>query len=145
MALVSGTELPHGHRDLKSLVVVVSCGQFEIRTKAASNQDGTAEWFDVQEITMELPEDMHQMPDVFVYLAKQGTSSLSPICFARYTVAELLMSSTVPAFWPEYRWITLQVSSFFAVGLRRVPCDLRADRRTSLWMRCRPACIPGRY
>lgn len=105
--MVSGTELPI---DFKNLIVVITCGKYEIVTRTAVNQGGTAEWLSVDEAMMELPEDVSQLPDVIVYLAKEvNVVGREPICFTRFPVRDILQSDKVGPFWEEYKWITLQV------------------------------------
>jgi hypothetical protein len=100
-SLCGGQELP---RHFKRLLVTVSVGKEELRSSTQPNDNGSADWLWSGEASaIELPSDLSQVPDVFVYLNFVGGSGdgatgdsgvATPFCYARYSAEELFVPVT---------------------------------------------------
>eukprot|EP01083_Nonionella_stella_P051226 136023_1 len=69
--------------------VEVHCGEYTARSRRVKVKDGRCEWYDILgdgNLSMALPEDTSQCPDVFVYLCNKSAR----ICYKRFKFEELL-------------------------------------------------------
>eukprot|EP00937_MAST-01D_sp_MAST-1D-sp2_P005539 g5539.t1 len=83
--------------------VRVSVGPFDLSFPDAEVTDGQAHWGSVLERTaIELPADLEQVPDVFIYLC---TATGKPCCFARVPAAQLFAEGMQG----ETHWVPLDV------------------------------------
>ncbi|KAK1942894.1 Dysferlin [Phytophthora citrophthora] len=70
--------------------LVMSCGLYEIASTRTRNVNGTVEWNNmVESDKMLLPEDLSQVPDIFLYLCRGEGDTRKAVCFRRYTAKEL--------------------------------------------------------
>ena len=115
--LVRGSDLPSyaqvkglkaGDSAPQKLQVVVSVGKYEIISKQANCAGRSCVWGELLESgDISLPEDLSQVPDIFVYLMtavnETGANRL-PICFKRIPVKDLVDKK----FSSPCEWIMLQ-------------------------------------
>uniref|UniRef100_K3WXL3 C2 domain-containing protein n=1 Tax=Globisporangium ultimum (strain ATCC 200006 / CBS 805.95 / DAOM BR144) TaxID=431595 RepID=K3WXL3_GLOUD len=98
-ALFYGTEIPKFASKTRwncnsRMSIRVSIGRHSIKSTRAENVGGICHWnqyLDIPDITF--PEDLEQVPDVFVHLVRQQLSESRYICYARYTAKELFNDS----------------------------------------------------
>ncbi|ETO84330.1 hypothetical protein F444_01744 [Phytophthora nicotianae P1976] len=70
--------------------LVMSCGLNEIASSRNRNVNGTVEWNNMEESEkMLLPEDLSQVPDIFLYLCRGEGDTRKAVCFRRFTAKEL--------------------------------------------------------
>jgi hypothetical protein len=96
MLLVSGTEIPFSGENIS---VMVSVGKYELHSAPVGNNNGYCEWNHLYDSNdkkggckMELPEDLTQVPDVFVYLVNNRTKS--PFSYRRFS-ADFLVNGNI--------------------------------------------------
>ncbi|KAJ8550633.1 hypothetical protein ON010_g10436 [Phytophthora cinnamomi] len=71
--------------------LVMSCGLNEIASSRTRNVNGVVEWNNMEESEkMLLPEDLSQVPDIFLYLCRGEGDTRKAVCFRRFTAKELL-------------------------------------------------------
>lgn len=115
-ALMYGTEVPHfpsrtsWNRNSR-MSIRISIGRHSQKSTRVDNTGGICHWNQYLDIPqVELPEDLEQIPDVFVHLVRQQLNELRYICYARYSAKDLFYSSeTVDEFKkiPPPEWVTL--------------------------------------
>jgi hypothetical protein len=98
MMLVAGTEIPFAGENIS---VMVSVGKYELHSAPVGNHNGYCEWNHLYDSNdkkgggkIELPDDITQVPDIFVYLINNRTKS--PFSFRRFSADELLNGNTKP-------------------------------------------------
>ncbi|KAG6952738.1 hypothetical protein JG688_00013149 [Phytophthora aleatoria] len=75
--------------------LVMSCGLNEIASSRNRNVNGTVEWNNMEESEkMLLPEDLSQVPDIFLYLCRSEGDTRKAVCFRRFTAKELFDGRT---------------------------------------------------
>ncbi|KAI9909986.1 hypothetical protein PsorP6_010790 [Peronosclerospora sorghi] len=109
---VWGNEIPSflsthrpGHK--ASMQLVLSCGLNELASSRQRNVNGVVEWNDMDESEkMLLPEDLSQVPDVFLYLCKGEGEARRAVCFRRFRAHELMVERG--GFDTSVEWFSLQ-------------------------------------
>lgn len=106
---VWGCEIPSMTvNGLKSKVqLVMSCGLNEIGSSRGKNVNGVVEWNDMEESEkMLLPEDLSQVPDIFLHLCRGEGDSRRAVCFARFKAKDLLESHS--GFKGDVEWVSMK-------------------------------------
>jgi hypothetical protein len=106
---VWGCEIPSlTVNGLKSKIqLVMSCGLNEIGSSRGKNVNGVVEWNDMEESEkMLLPEDLTQVPDIFLQLCRGEGDSRRAVCFARFKAKDLF--ETRSGFNSEVEWVSLK-------------------------------------
>ncbi|RLN20509.1 hypothetical protein BBJ28_00005436 [Nothophytophthora sp. Chile5] len=87
--------------------LVMSCGLNEIGSTRSKNVNGVVEWNSMEESEkMLLPEDLSQVPDIFLYLCKGDGDTRKAVCFRRFTAKELMEDHG--GFKSSVEWISLK-------------------------------------
>lgn len=110
--LVRGSDMPSyftlkgegGANDFQKLQVKISVGKHEIVSKQVNCVGRNCQWGELMESEdILLPEDISQVPDVFVYLVTAFTefsSHRDPICYKRFSVADIIKKNfKAPCEW----------------------------------------------
>ncbi|RLN96364.1 hypothetical protein BBJ28_00020588, partial [Nothophytophthora sp. Chile5] len=94
-ALFYGTEIPmfvsktNWNRNTR-MSLRISVGQYSVESSRADNVSGICHWNQYIDVAdMDLPADLDQVPDIFVYLIRQTMNESRCICFARYSAKDL--------------------------------------------------------
>ncbi|RLN21310.1 hypothetical protein BBJ28_00020174, partial [Nothophytophthora sp. Chile5] len=94
-ALFYGTEIPmfvsktNWNRNTR-MSLRISVGQYNVESSRADNVSGICHWNQyIDVVDMDLPADLDQVPDIFVYLIRQTMNESRCICFARYSAKDL--------------------------------------------------------
>lgn len=109
---VCGSEIPQFRStkhfgSLSKMQLVLSCGLNEIASSRAKNVNGVVEWNDMLESEkMLLPEDLTQVPDIFLYLCRGDGSTRKAVCYQRYTARELIGGDG--GFNSDVKWVSLK-------------------------------------
>jgi hypothetical protein len=86
--------------------LVMSLGLNEISSERAKNIKGLVEWNNMEESErMLLPEDVSQIPDIFLYLCKGDGDSRRAVCYKRFTAKELIEGG---GFERDLEWVSLK-------------------------------------
>lgn len=111
--LVRGSDLPSlrgevpGSKEVQKLQVMVSIGKHEIVSKQVNCVGRICQWGELMESEdLLLPEDLTQLPDIFVYLVTafaETATHRDPICFKRFSVQDILNQN----FQGPCEWILL--------------------------------------
>lgn len=87
--------------------LVMTCGLNEIKSTRGKNLQGVVEWNDFDESEkMLLPEDLSQIPDIFLYLCRGEGDNRKPICYRRFTAKELIGDHG--GFGKDVGWISMK-------------------------------------
>ncbi|RLN67548.1 hypothetical protein BBP00_00001562 [Phytophthora kernoviae] len=87
--------------------LVMSCGLNEIASSRNRNVNGVVEWNNMEESEkMLLPEDLSQVPDIFLYLCRGEGDTRKAVCFRRFTAKELLEDGG--GFNSSLEWISMK-------------------------------------
>ncbi|KAE8903430.1 hypothetical protein PF005_g14426 [Phytophthora fragariae] len=87
--------------------LVMSCGLNEIASSRTRNVNGVVEWNNMEESEkMLLPEDLSQVPDIFLYLCRGEGDTRKAVCFRRYTAKELMEDHG--GFDTDVEWILMK-------------------------------------
>ncbi|GMF14931.1 unnamed protein product [Phytophthora fragariaefolia] len=87
--------------------LVMSCGLNEIASSRTRNVNGVVEWNNMEESEkMLLPEDLSQVPDIFLYLCRGEGDTRKAVCFRRFTAKELLEDRG--GFNSEVEWLLMK-------------------------------------
>ncbi|OQR80945.1 myoferlin-like protein [Achlya hypogyna] len=110
--VISGSEVPGLTSKMhwgsySKMSVRVTCGNATLWFNRVANTKGMCSWNQfMQAPSLELPSDLTQCPDVFVYIVAgtMGPDSRN-ICYARFKAADVLLSS--PDAVPPPKWIKM--------------------------------------
>ncbi|KAG7389144.1 hypothetical protein PHYBOEH_007572 [Phytophthora boehmeriae] len=87
--------------------LVMSCGLNEIASSRNRNVNGVVEWNNMEESEkMLLPEDLSQVPDIFLYLCRGEGDTRKAVCFRRFTAKALLEDGG--GFNSSLEWISMK-------------------------------------
>ncbi|CAI5732253.1 unnamed protein product [Peronospora destructor] len=87
--------------------LVMACGLNEIASSRNRSVNGAVEWNNMEESEkMLLPEDLSQVPDIFLYLCKGEGDTRKAVCFRRFTAKELLEDRG--GFNSQVEWISMK-------------------------------------
>jgi hypothetical protein len=111
----SGSDIPRlnsaksGFLANSKMQIVITCGLCELSFERNVNKKGIVTWNQlVESDNLVLPKDVHQIPDIFVYLCKGKVGSTFSrrrnIAFKRYSAKELLSEKMEK----EPQWVTLK-------------------------------------
>ncbi|KAF1325644.1 Inositol polyphosphate 5-phosphatase, partial [Globisporangium splendens] len=90
--------------------LVMTCGLNEIKSARRPNLKGVVEWNDMEESEkMLLPEDLSQVPDIFLYLCKGENDNRKPVCYRRFTAKELMGDHG--GFASDVEWVSMKEDS----------------------------------
>ncbi|CAH0485174.1 unnamed protein product [Peronospora farinosa] len=90
-----------------NMQLVMSCGLNEIASSRNRSVNGAVEWNNMEESEkMLLPEDLSQVPDIFLYLCKGEGDNRKAVCFRRFTAKELLEDRG--GFNSQVEWISMK-------------------------------------
>lgn len=109
---VCGSEIPtflspKNFGQNSKMQLVMTCGLNELRSTRAKNLKGVVEWNVMEESEkMLLPEDLSQVPDIFLYLCKGEGENRKPVCFKRFTAKELIGDHG--GFTNDVSWISMK-------------------------------------
>ncbi|KDO20674.1 hypothetical protein SPRG_13426 [Saprolegnia parasitica CBS 223.65] len=110
--LLSGSEIPGFTSKVhwgsfSKMSVRIAIGSTTLWFNRVANVKGMCSWNQfMQAPSLELPSDLRQCPDVFVYLVAGATGAdARNICYARFKAAELLLPSDDAV--PKAKWISL--------------------------------------
>lgn len=79
--VISGVDIPKIGLLGENMRVKITMGIDEISSQPMKNENGLVRWNEwCKSDVLELPSDLEQIPDIFVYLVKED---LKPICFTR--------------------------------------------------------------
>ncbi|KAH7491166.1 Dysferlin [Phytophthora ramorum] len=113
-ALFYGTEIPvftsktNWNRNTR-MSLKISIGRHSVESSRADNVSGIChfnQYIDI--VDVELPEDLNQVPDVFVHLVRQTMNESRCICFARFNAKDLFCqdSEALKTIAPPH-WVVL--------------------------------------
>lgn len=97
--------------------LVLSCGLNEIASRRTRNVNGSVEWNSMEESDkMLLPEDLAQVPDVFLYLCKGEGDFRKAVCYRRFSAKELFQGrparddevALVGGFHNQVAWLSMK-------------------------------------
>jgi hypothetical protein len=105
--IIAGSEIPgfssKAHPGKYSKMgLVVSCGLHEIDSGRKANNKGMVEWGFHQHKDMSMPEDIDQVPDIFLHLYNDKAAK-KRICFRRFKAKDILKEKNATA----AKWISL--------------------------------------
>jgi len=89
----------------QELRVRISIGPYDYITSSAKYEKGMCRWNQyMKSEVLTLPEDLSQVPDIFVYLVKED---LKPVCFTRFKAVDLA-KKTLYGFDKKAEWFLLK-------------------------------------
>lgn len=112
---VCGSEIPSflspkNFGQNSKMQLVMTCGLKELKSSRGKNLKGVVEWNDMDESDrMLLPEDLSQVPDIFLYLCKGEGDNRKPVCYRRFPAKELIGKHG--GFSNDVQWISMKEDS----------------------------------